>query len=155
MIKKFENFINESIDNFFTKLEPKDITPIITKIKPGDAVLLRCHWAVSEYAIPTLCKKLSKYSKYEYVKVDCSALAVDDVKSVLSEPGKLYLLNEIHRTDQDTLLKLLHVFRENQKSAFIATTTSYEDEDKDFFWTLRTQFPKSFEKFRKRMYVID
>ncbi len=152
MIKKFYSFINESVDNFFTKLEPKDITPIIQKIEPGDAVLFRCHWAVSEYAIPALCKKLSQQ---EYVKVDCSLLTVDDVKSVLSEPGKLYLLHELHKTDQDVLLKLLHVFRENQKSAFIATTTSYEDEDKDFFWTLRTEFPRSFEKFRKRMYEID
>ena len=56
--KKFDSFVNENKHSNLNlkELEPKDLTETIQHVKPGDTYLLRCHWAVSEYAVPRICK---------------------------------------------------------------------------------------------------
>ena len=136
MIKKFDNFINEKYydSKKFTTLEPDEIVDVIESIKPGKPVLFRCHWAVSRYAIPNYCKKVCAHNNLELVEIDCPTILPNEVENLLSEPGKLYLLKNIHRIERGDVIKSVfqQLFNSDKSSVFVATTTTYKNDDEDF-----------------------
>ena len=166
MIKKFDSFISEGNDWLSKKdieggehgihhkkqtknlnvreLKPKELSEVIQSVKPGDTLLLRCHWAVSEYAVPRICKAVFGN---DFGKINCSDLIKDDISSSLFKPNKFYLLDEIHRTDDDVLKPLLSAILNSDKSGFIITTTNYDNEDSEFWDMLAT--PAMKDRFTK------
>lgn len=166
MIKKFESFISESNDFLskkdiergeygihhkkqtknlnVSKLTPEELSEVIQSVKPGDTLLLRCHWAISEYAVPRICKSVFRNN---LVEIKCSNLTKSDMDSLVFKPNNFYLIDEIHRTDDDVLKPLLSAILNSDKSGFIITTTNYDNEDSKFWDMLAT--PAMKDRFTK------
>ena len=166
MIKKFDSFISEGNDWLSKKdiergengihhkkqtkdlnvreLTPEELSKVIESVKPGDTLLLRCHWAVSEFAIPRICKSLFGNN---LAIIDCSNLTDADISRSMFKPNKIYRLDEIHRTADDVLKPLLSAILNSDKSGFIITTTNYDNEDSEFWDMLET--PAMKDRFTK------
>ena len=151
-IKKFDSFVNENKHSNLNlkELEPKDLTETIQHVKPGDTYLLRCHWAVSEYAVPRICKAVFN-DKFE--KIVCGNLSDDTDIDSLFKPNKIYLLDEIHRTSDDVLKQLLSAILDNKKSGFVITTTNLNDEDSEF-WDMMSDDSSMKDRFT-HMYSVN
>lgn len=146
-IKKFDSFINENKHSNLNlkELKAEDLSKVIQSVKPGDTLLLRCHWAVSEYAVPKICKSAFRDN---FEKIVCGNLSDDTDISSLFKPNKIYLLDEIHRTSDDVLKQLLSAILDNKKSGFIITTTNYDDEDLEF-WDMMSDEPSMKDRFTR------
>ena len=117
------------------KLPPEELSAKIQSVKPGDTLLLRCHWAVSEYAVPRIFKDVFRNN---FEKINCSTLTKADVDSLVFKPNKFYLIHEIHRAADDVLKPLLSAILNSDKSGFIITTTNYDNDDSEFWNVLAT-----------------
>ena len=164
MIKKFDSFVSEGNDWLSKKdiergeygihhkkqtknlnvreLTPKELSEAIQSVEPGDPLLLRCQWAVSEFAVPSICKSVFRN---DFEKINCSTLTEIDMNRF--KPNKTYLLNEIHRTSDDVLKPLLSAILNSDKSGFVITTTNYDNEDSEFWDILAT--PSMKDRFTK------
>jgi hypothetical protein len=116
MIKKFENFINESVDSNISEIGIIDLKKIIEKAKPGDKISIICHFVVSAYV-----KNRYKPDSVHTIKpINCSSLSPHDkLDTLLSDKNSCFILDDFERTDPDVLKILMSQMFENKDSIFI------------------------------------
>ena len=77
MIKKFDNFINESVDSNIPKIGMTYLSEIIKQADPGDKILISCN-----FVIPTYVEHYYKPDSVHTIKsINCLLLNVELEKS--------------------------------------------------------------------------
>lgn len=149
MIKKFENFINESVDSNISEIGMVDLKKIIEKAKPGDKISIICH-----FVVPTYVKDYYKpYSVHTIKSINCSNLTPNDKDlDTLSDKNLCFFLNKFERTAPDVLKILMSKMLENIDSIFIIFINDakenkeiYNDFVEDNLQRLKDRFDKCYK----------
>ena len=86
MIKKFENFINESFDSDIAEIGMIDLRDIIKTAKPGDKISIICH-----FVVPSYVEHYFKPDSVHTIKpINCTNLSPNDKKILKKIISNLY-----------------------------------------------------------------
>lgn len=116
MIKKFDSFINESVDSNIPKIGMTYLSEIIKQADPGNKVLISCH-----FVVPTYVEHYFKPDSVHTIKsINCVNLAPNDKDlDTLSDKNLCFFLRNFERTEPDVLKILMSKILENEDSIFI------------------------------------
>ena len=153
MIKKFENFINESVDSNISEIGIIDLKKIIEKAKPGDKISIICHFVVSPYV-----KNNYKPDSVHTIKpINCPNLSPNDkdLDTLLSDKNLCFILNNFERTAPEVLEILMSQMFENKDSIFIIFLNNAKENRERYNDFVENNLPSIKDRFKWYKVVLD
>ena len=151
MIKKFNSFINESVDSNISEIGMVDLGKIIKKAKPGDKISIICH-----FVVPAYVKDYYKPDSVQTIKsINCSNLAPNDKDlDTLSDKNLCFFLNKFERTAPDVLKILMSKMLENEDSIFVIFINDAKENREIYNDFVEDDLPRIKDRFDKWYKVV-